>query len=101
MLRTRPWNRPRAHYLLTVRLSWRDLTRLDDFEPDFLSPEDLEAVLAALDRLAPGLAPENREAFAFNVLVNALGTVFERIRQSEPDLVPTYVAAAQVMLDDA
>jgi hypothetical protein len=33
--------------------------------------------------------------------VNALGIVIERIRQSEPDLVPTYLAAAQVMLDDA
>ena len=74
---------------------------LDDHDPASLSPEDVEAVLAALDRLAPGLAPENRETFAFNVLVNALGAVLERIRQSEPDLVPTYLAAAQVMLDDA
>ena len=74
---------------------------LDDRDPASLSPEDVEEVLAALDRLAPSLAPESRETFAFNVLVIALGTVIERIRQSEPDLVPTYLAAAQVMLADA
>jgi DNA replication initiation complex subunit (GINS family) len=73
---------------------------LDDRDPASLSPEDVAAVLATLDRLGPALGPADRETFAFNVLVNALSTVIERIRLSEPDLVATYVAAARSMLQD-
>jgi hypothetical protein len=77
------------------------LAMLDDRDFASLAPEDVEEVLAMLDRLAPGLALDKRDTFAFNVLVNALSTVIERIGQSEPGLGRTYVAAAQVMLDDA
>jgi amino-acid N-acetyltransferase len=71
---------------------------VDDADPSDLSPEDVEAVLAAIDRLA---SQPNSETFAFNLLVNALGTVLERIRLSEPELAPTYLAAAHAMLEDA
>ena len=74
---------------------------LDDCGPTSLSPEDVEAVFATLNRLSPGLDPADREGFAFNVLLNALGGVIERIRLSEPDLVPAYVTAAQAMLQDS
>ena len=74
---------------------------LDDRDPASLSPEDVEAVLAALDRLALPVDPVDRTSFSFNLLMSALGSVIERVRLSDPDLVPTYIAAAQVMLDDA
>ena len=74
------------------------LMMLDDAHPSDLALEDVEAVLAAVDRLAP--QPDS-ETFAFNLLINALGTVLERIRLSEPELVPTYLAAAHAMLEDA
>ena len=73
---------------------------LDDRDPASLSPDDVEAVLAAVDRLTPALHSADREVFAFNLLVNALGSVIERMRLSEPEVVPIYVTAAQVMLQD-
>ena len=54
-----------------------------------------------LDCLAPALGPVDRENFAFNVLTNALGSIIERIRPSDPALVPAYITAVQAMLQDA
>ncbi len=35
-----------------------------------------------------------------NVLVNALGSVLERLRHGEPELIPICLTAAQVLLDE-
>jgi hypothetical protein len=73
---------------------------LDD-DQGALSPDDVEAVLAAVDRITASLGPVDRETLSFNVLVNALGTVIERIRSTDPGLAPAYIAAAQAMLEDS
>lgn len=57
-------------------------------------------VLDAIDKALPEMAVADRDTFAFNVLVNALATVLERVRGDRPEQLAAYRTAAQALLED-
>lgn len=73
----------------------------DDFDPNAFVPLGVATILDALERVTPSLDPRDRDTLAFNVLLNALGTVLERIREDDPEEHRVHLAMAQAILRDS
>ncbi|TNC70893.1 hypothetical protein [Rubellimicrobium roseum] len=71
-----------------------------DRELAALLPAGLDLVLEALDRVTAMADDSDRDTLAFNILVNALATVLERLRAEDPEEHRVHLAMAQALLRD-
>ena len=71
-----------------------------DLDPITRLPDSVAVILKALDEHVATLDGAEQDNLAFNVLVNALSTVLERIRVTHPEQFEAYREMAQLMLKE-